>query len=112
MDDNSNDRITMARWRKPFLSQSPQSIVLSVPLVIDISSLTLRLFRSTLRRTGLPLPWRIAILALDITLTAGIQYMLQRDKPQKQALPMGSNVAHTIDGKRVRKWSDNRPEGE
>ena len=85
------------------------SIVLSLPLVIDVSSLSLRLFRSALSRGKFALPpaARFSILVLDILVTAGIHYYIKRDKPERKPLPMGSGVDHSIEGTRVRKWDDN-----
>ena len=109
--DNQSDRVPLARWRHPMFKQNTDSpsIVLSLPLVIDVSSLSLRLFRSALSRGKFALPpaARFSILVLDIMVTAGVHLYLKRDKPERHPLPMGSGVDHAIEGTRVRKWDDN-----
>ena len=87
--------------------RSPAGLMLSMPVIIDLSTISVQLLRGLFGGTKyLPTQYRIAFLLADLAITAGLQLWMQsrREEVDHGCLPLGSRVPR-IHGRTVLKWN-------
>lgn len=88
----------------------PSGVMMSMPIIIDVSSLSFQVFRGLMTGTRyLPSQWRIAFLLLDIAATCATQLWIQSRKEEVDydSLPLGARVRR-ISGRSVLKIKELR----
>ena len=85
---------------------SAAGLMLSMPVIIDFSTLSVQLLRGMLSNTKyLPTQYRVAFFTADVLATYALQVWIQhrKSKTDFSSLPMGARVSR-IAGRPVRRW--------
>lgn len=88
--------------------RSSPEVLLSVPIIVDLSSISIKMMHSLLAgKNFLPGKIRIAILVVDMAVTAGMHLWMARRKSETDytSLPLGSRI-RKLKGRNVLRWAE------